>query len=265
MADSPLTPAEMIGLLPFAEATGVELLDATAERVDGRLAWAPERCTTGGVLHGGALMTLTDTLGAVCAFLNLPPGATTATLESKTNLLRPVRAGHATGAARCLHRGGTTIVVETTVTDDDGRPVAVTIQTQIVLPARATPGPSVVERYSAAWRDGDLASLVACYAPDFTLHYAGTSPLAGDHVGLEAALDALAEATRRTGRELLGIDETLTGNDAAVLVVRERFDRDGEQAEVRRVLRYRIEDDRFVECWLYDEDQALVDRFWSRP
>jgi len=273
MADPLPALADMIGLLPFAAAAGVELLDATAERVEGRMAWAPERCTTGGVLHGGALMTLADTLGAVCAFLNLPPGTTTATLESKTNLLRAIRSGFATGTATCLHRGSTTIVVETRVTDDDGRLAAVTIQTQIVLPARASQEPvgettgvgALVERYATAWRDGDLATLVGCYGPNFILHYGGASPLAGDHVGLDAALAALAEASRRTGRDLLSVDETLTSPTGAVLVVRERFDRDGDTAEVRRVLRYRVEGDQFVECWLYDEDQAVVDRFWSRP
>src|SRR5205823_15040073 len=78
----------------FAVALGVEVMAAVPEEVRGRLGWTPERCTTGGVLHGAALMALGDTLGAVCAFLNLPAGATTTTIESKTNFFRAVRGGH---------------------------------------------------------------------------------------------------------------------------------------------------------------------------
>ena len=86
------TPAQIRDLMPFAVMLGVELLDARPELVRGRLEWAPERCTAGGVMHGGALMALADTCGGVCAFLNLPDGAHgTATIESKTNFLRAVR------------------------------------------------------------------------------------------------------------------------------------------------------------------------------
>lgn len=214
-------------------------------------------------------MTLTDTLGAVCAYLNLPPAARTATLESKTNFLRPVRDGYASGVATCLHRGATTIVIETRVTDDQGRLVALTVQTQAVIPVesdrQAATAADLVQRYCVAWQDGDLAGLLACYAPEFTLHYGGSSELAGHHVGLDAALGALSEATRRTGRELIAIEDVLSSPTSAVLVVRERFRRGGEEAEVRRVLRYRIDGDRFTDCWLHDEDQTLVDRFWSQP
>lgn len=79
------TPSSIVGAMPFADLIGVEFLSATPQEVRGRLAWAPERCTAGGILHGGALMALADSLGGVCAFLNLPPGASTSTIESKTN------------------------------------------------------------------------------------------------------------------------------------------------------------------------------------
>jgi 1,4-dihydroxy-2-naphthoyl-CoA hydrolase len=131
----PLAPVP-IDAVPFAVTLGVELLAADAEEVRGRLAWAPERCTAGGIMHGGALMSLADTLGGVCAFLNLPPGATTATIESKTNFFRAVRDGFATGTARPLHVGRSFIVVQTSVADDDGRDVALVIQTQAVLTAK---------------------------------------------------------------------------------------------------------------------------------
>ena len=123
-------------LMPFAIASGVEITAAGADEVGGQLAWAPERCTSFGVLHGGALMTLADTVGAVCAFLNLPEGASTSTIESKTNFFRGVRRGSVRATARPLHVGRTTVVVQTDCYDDDGRRVSQTTQTQAVLPAR---------------------------------------------------------------------------------------------------------------------------------
>ena len=104
-----------------------------AEEVDATLEWSPELCTAAGVLHGGVLMTLADTAGAVCAFFNLPPGARTVTIESKTNFLGAIREGDVLARARPLHVGKTTIVVETDVLDASGRRVARTTQTQAVL------------------------------------------------------------------------------------------------------------------------------------
>jgi uncharacterized protein (TIGR00369 family) len=85
------------------------------------------------VLHGGALMTLADSAGALCAFLNLPEGASTATVESKTNFLRPVTGGHVEAVARPVHLGRTLVVVLTELWDDRGRRVALTTQTQAVV------------------------------------------------------------------------------------------------------------------------------------
>jgi 1,4-dihydroxy-2-naphthoyl-CoA hydrolase len=117
--------------MPFAALIGVELLQAGPELVCGRLPWAPERCTAGGLLHGGALMTLADSCGGVCAFLNLPEGAlATATIESKTNFLRGVREGHVTASTRPLHAGRTMIVLETEIAGEKGELVAKIIQTQ---------------------------------------------------------------------------------------------------------------------------------------
>lgn len=124
---------DLAALMPFAELLGIETVAATPDEVQARMDWTPERCTVGGLLHGGALMALADSTGAACAFLNLPEGATTATLESKTNLLRGVRSEHVTATARPLHRGGTTIVVVTDLHDADDRLVARVTQTQLVL------------------------------------------------------------------------------------------------------------------------------------
>jgi 1,4-dihydroxy-2-naphthoyl-CoA hydrolase len=126
-------PAELLALMPFAVAAGIELDRATPDEVTGRLAWAPERCTAGGLLHGGALMTLADSVGAVCAFLNLPTGASTSTVSSTTSLVRGVRSGSAHAVARPAHVGRSFLLVEVEVTDDEGRLVARTTQTQAVL------------------------------------------------------------------------------------------------------------------------------------
>jgi uncharacterized protein (TIGR00369 family) len=126
---------ELVAQMPFAAATGVELVEAAPERCVGRLAWAGERCTAGGILHGGALMTLADSVAALCAYLNLPAGATTGTIESKTNFFRAVRDGHVEARSRPLHVGRTTIVVQTDLVDGGGRLVGQTTQTQAVIAA----------------------------------------------------------------------------------------------------------------------------------
>jgi 1,4-dihydroxy-2-naphthoyl-CoA hydrolase len=124
---------DVAAVAPFAGLLGLEVTAADAQEVRGTLAWAEERCTAGGILHGGALMGFADTLGGVCAFLNLPEGATTATIESKTNFFRAVREGTVTGVTRPLHVGRSFIVVQTDLTDDEGRRVAQVTQTQAVL------------------------------------------------------------------------------------------------------------------------------------
>ncbi|MET0460604.1 MAG: PaaI family thioesterase [Ilumatobacteraceae bacterium] len=119
--------------MPFSAGLGIELTAAEPEAVTARLAWRPELCTTFGVLHGGALMALADSVGAVCAVLNLPAGATTSTIESKTNFFRGVREGAVHSTSKPLHVGRTTIVVQTDLLDDRGKRVAQVTQTQAVL------------------------------------------------------------------------------------------------------------------------------------
>jgi 1,4-dihydroxy-2-naphthoyl-CoA hydrolase len=123
----------LLSAMPFSRGLGMILDAAEPAEVRGRLAWAPERCTAGGLLHGGALMALADSLGGVCAFLNLPAGAATATTSSATAFLRGVRDGAVVGVARPLHVGRTTIAVQTELLDDRGRRVAHVTQTQAVL------------------------------------------------------------------------------------------------------------------------------------
>lgn len=125
---------DLAQIAPLAGTLGIEVTHAAADEVRGGMDWAPEKCTAGGVLHGGALMAFADTLGGVCAFLNLPDGATgTATVESKTNFFRAVRAGRVAATTRPLHVGRSFIVVQTDVVDEEQRRVAQVTQTQAVL------------------------------------------------------------------------------------------------------------------------------------
>lgn len=128
------TPDEILATAPYAIALGIELHETTPSLTTGSLAWSPERCTSREIMHGGAIMSLADTVGAVCAFLNLPEGATTATLDSTTRFYRPLSAGTLHASARPVHVGRTRIVVATDLTDDRGRLVAQTSQAQAVMP-----------------------------------------------------------------------------------------------------------------------------------
>jgi uncharacterized protein (TIGR00369 family) len=128
-----MTQPDFAALMPFAATVGVQIDDAAPEQVTGRLPYDPSRTTTGGALHGGALMTLADSVGAVCAFLNLPQGAGTSTTSSSTVFLRGVRSGEVTAVARPLHVGRRTIAVTTELRDEAGKLVAQVTQSQAVL------------------------------------------------------------------------------------------------------------------------------------
>lgn len=125
--------ATLLRLTPFAATVGVEFGRLEPAEVTGRLPWAGRLCTVGGALHGGALVTLADAVAGVCAYLNLPAGASTATIELKVNFLRAVRAGTVEAVARPLHLGQTVIVVQTDVWNDVGERAGLVTQTQAVL------------------------------------------------------------------------------------------------------------------------------------
>lgn len=133
MTERPDLTATVNEQMPLGATLGIRT-SGGPEEVQAELDWAPELCTGAGVLHGGVLMALADSAGAVCAFLNLPDGATgTTTIESKTNFFTAVHGGVVRARSRPLHRGRSTIVVETDVFDEGGRRVARTTQTQAVL------------------------------------------------------------------------------------------------------------------------------------
>jgi ketosteroid isomerase-like protein len=118
-----------------------------------------------------------------------------------------------------------------------------------------------VSGYAAAWLAGDRETMLASYHDDFTLHYFGRNPLAGIHRGKPAALAILAEVTRRSHRKLSGIVDVMAGPERGALLVREIFQRDGKTAEMERLLVYSVRDELLWQCWVYDQDQALVDTF----
>jgi uncharacterized protein (TIGR00369 family) len=122
--------------IPFARTLGIQVVANQPEEVRCRLQWSDSLAGAGVGLHGGALMGLADITGGICAFLNLPEGATgTTTIESKTNFLRAVRSGHIDAVSRPLHAGRSVVVVETDVIDAEGRHAARVIQSQSVLRA----------------------------------------------------------------------------------------------------------------------------------
>jgi uncharacterized protein (TIGR00369 family) len=121
----------------FPKHMGIRFLEAAPECVRAELEVRPELCTIGGRIHGGALMAFADTLGAAGTVLNLPDGAATTTIESKTNFIAAAPEGdRVTGECTPLHRGGTTQVWQTRITRSDGRLVAIVTQTQMVLKPR---------------------------------------------------------------------------------------------------------------------------------
>lgn len=124
-------------IIPFAKTMGVEIIEATPDRVSARLLVRPDLCATGGTLHGGAVMAFADSLGAIGAYLSLPQGAAgTTTLESKTNFLGAAKAGSTvTAETTPVHKGARTSVWQTKITSEDGKAVALVIQTQLVLRA----------------------------------------------------------------------------------------------------------------------------------
>lgn len=124
-----------IDRIPFAKLLGIEMISSADDRIEAKLVVKPEHCNPMGGLHGGAAISIADTLGAMCAFRNLPEGANgTTTLESKSNFLGPAKSGE-TVIAVCtpIHVGRRTSVWQTKLTTEAGKPVALVTQTQMTL------------------------------------------------------------------------------------------------------------------------------------
>jgi 1,4-dihydroxy-2-naphthoyl-CoA hydrolase len=124
--------------MPFAELLGIRILSAAPERLTAEMVVREDFCTVPAVLHGGAVMAFADSLGAYATMLNLPEGASTTTIESKTNFLAPAPAGTTvTGECAAVHRGRRTMVWQTRITNAQGRLLAIVTQTQMVLEGTA--------------------------------------------------------------------------------------------------------------------------------
>ena len=122
------------GLLP--DLMGIEFTDVTPDKVVALLTVRKDLCTIGDNLHGGAIMAFADTLGAVAAILNMPQGARTTTIESKTNFIGGAPLGsRVTGESVAVHKGRTTVVCQTTIRSEAGKLVALVTQTQLVIAA----------------------------------------------------------------------------------------------------------------------------------
>ena len=120
----------------FARLMGIELTTTEADRVVGDMLVREDMSNGSGVLHGGAIMAFADTLGAIGTMLNLPDGAQTTTMESKTNFIAAALIGMTvTGEATPVHKGRTTMIWQTRITRPDGRLVALVTQTQLVIAA----------------------------------------------------------------------------------------------------------------------------------
>jgi ketosteroid isomerase-like protein len=123
--------------------------------------------------------------------------------------------------------------------------------------SRRVSNEAAARRYCEAWRQGDLPMMLDCYHDDLVLHYFGRSPFAGRTEGRRPP------SRRWPGSSSCEIHDVLVSDEHAVILARERFERDGRQLEARRVLVYHIRDGKLAESWIYDEDQRAVDEFWS--
>jgi uncharacterized protein (TIGR00369 family) len=120
--------------LPFAELLGIAFVSASPDRIVAEMTVREDLCTTPAVLHGGAIMAFADTLGAMGTIVNLPQGAGTTTVESKTNFVAPAPVGtRVIGETTPVHRGRRTMIWQTRISTTEGRLVALVTQTQLVL------------------------------------------------------------------------------------------------------------------------------------
>lgn len=122
---------------------------------------------------------------------------------------------------------------------------------------------AVVKRYAEAWIANDLRVIVDSYHDEVVFHYFGRSPLAGIHRGKAACLAILKQVREKTNRRLVSVRDILAGEHFGVIVAVERFERSGASVEIERMLRYSVRDGKLAECWIYDEDQRVVDEYWA--
>jgi hypothetical protein len=120
----------------------------------------------------------------------------------------------------------------------------------------------VLHVYAKAWLASDLEKVLVSYHDDIELHYMGTSALAGTHRGRDAAFAVLGQASMRTNRKLIAVEDVLVGESLGALIAVE--DLGDPPRRVKRVLLYRVQDEKLRECWLFDEDQRFIDSMCSK-
>lgn len=177
----------------FPATLGMRFIEASPERVVAEIDVRDELCTTPGILHGGAIMAFADTLGGAATILNLPPGAGTATIESKTNFFAPGRIGETVrGECVALHRGKRTMVWQTRVTSPEGRLLALVTQTQAVLEAQRSEQETLAAMFADKPRDQQKELLARLERAGAATYRALAD---GEHDA--AAKEALLAAARR--------------------------------------------------------------------
>lgn len=122
---------------------------------------------------------------------------------------------------------------------------------------------SVVRRYADVWLANDLRAIVDSYHDEVVFHYFGRSPLAGTHRGKAACLTILKQVREKTNRKLISISDVLAGEHFGLIIALERFERNGASVEIERIFKYGVREGKLAECWVYDQDQLLVDEYWA--
>lgn len=130
--------------------------------------------------------------------------------------------------------------------------------------ARAEETLATLRSYAASWLGGDFDAVLGAYADDVVFHYFGQTDLAGAHVGKSTAVDAMAAVSARAPRRILEIIDILAGDHFGAIIAVEELSRDGEVTTARRVFVYRVDAGQIMECWVLDEDQSEIDRFWRQ-
>jgi uncharacterized protein len=123
---------------------------------------------------------------------------------------------------------------------------------------------SLLDRYSMAWQNGNWQAMLDCYHDDFTLNYFGSNALSGRHPGKGRAVSILREFTRRTRRELVSVLAVMPGPILGALAVREKLIDGDASREIDRILVYSAHEGRLRECWVYDQDQIMIDHIVGR-
>ena len=193
MADELLERLQSYGKTLFAGELGIRFTEATPERVCAELVAEDRHCTTPGIVHGGVIMSLADTLGGIATSLNLPPGAGTTTIESKTNFLGAAHPREKIRAdCTAVHRGKRTMVWQTRVMSPDGRTLAIVTQTQMVLEPKPAPAQTLASLFQGKNLDEQKALLAQ-------LERSGASVYRSfaDAESNAQAREALLEAARR--------------------------------------------------------------------